>query len=134
MTNGEFLQNALIALWAVVLQIRKQPASFGDHGEQSLAGGMVFLVCFEMLRQLSEAAAQKRNLNFRRACIGFVSLIAGQNLTFYVCRQCHSKRYCSLSSLYLDFGYRIRITQLLGQSGNRGAWQPYPTGKGDPLP
>jgi hypothetical protein len=40
-----------------------------------------------------------------------VSLIPGKNLPLCVCRQCHSRGYCSLSSLYLVFWYVNRIAQ-----------------------
>jgi hypothetical protein len=50
---------------------------------------MVLVMCFEMLCKLSDTAAQQRDLNFRRTRIGFVNLVADDDLSLCFSRQCH---------------------------------------------
>src|SRR5690242_5400229 len=99
--DREFLQNVLVTLRAGIFQIRQKPAPLGHHDQQSSARGVVLIVRLEVVRELENTPAQECNLYFRRTRIGFVSLILNKNLPLCVCRQCHSRACCSLSSLYL---------------------------------
>jgi hypothetical protein len=98
-TDGEFLQNVFVTFRAGIFQIRQKPASLGDHDEQSSARGVVLFVRLEVIRELENTTAQESNLYFRGTRIGFMSLILNKNLPLCVCRQCHSRACCSLSSL-----------------------------------
>ena len=99
--NAEPLQNHLVTLWVRIAQVSQKPATLGNQGQQPLAGAVVFLVRLEVRLKQRQALAQQGNLYFWRPRIGFVALIRGKNLPLGLCRQCHSKGSCSLSSLNL---------------------------------
>ena len=83
------------------LNIYEQATPFGHHDQQPSPRGVVLLVGLEMPLQLRDTLAQQGNLNFWRPSVGLVALIRRKNLPLGVCRQCHSKGSCSLSSLNL---------------------------------
>ena len=68
--EAESLNNRLVALGIVFFEVVKQTATFADQHEKTAARAMIFLVRFEVVRQLTNALAQQSDLNFRAAGIG----------------------------------------------------------------
>src|SRR6266849_5227348 len=73
--DAELGNNGFIPFRVVLLQVVKQTTASADHHEKSAARAMVFLVRFEVFRQLTNALAQQRDLNFGTAGIGSVRAI-----------------------------------------------------------
>jgi hypothetical protein len=65
----------LIPFRVVLLQVVEQAATPAYHHEKSAARAMVFLVRFEVVRQLTNAFAQQCDLNFGTSGIGRVRAI-----------------------------------------------------------
>jgi hypothetical protein len=63
--DTKFLDDVFVALSVVLLQIVEQAATLADHHEQTAPGSVVFLVRFEVLRQLPDPFTQDCNLHFR---------------------------------------------------------------------
>ena len=64
------MNNGLVALGIVFFEVVKQTATLADQHEKTAARAMIFLVRFEVVRQLTNALAQQSDLNFRAARIG----------------------------------------------------------------
>ena len=65
------LQNdGLVPFGIVCLEVIQQAASLADQHEKTAARTVIFLVRFEVVRQLTNALAQQSDLNFRAAGIG----------------------------------------------------------------
>ena len=64
------MNNRLVALGIVLFEVVEQTATFADQHEKTAARPMVFLVRFEVVRQLTNALAQQSDLNFRAPGIG----------------------------------------------------------------
>ena len=75
LADAELRDDGFIPFRVVLLQIVQQATSLADQHEKSAARAVVFLVRFEMLRQLTDALAQQRDLNFRTSRIGGVRAI-----------------------------------------------------------
>src|SRR5271168_1923998 len=73
--DAELGNNRLIPFRVVLLQVVKQAATPAHHHEKSAARAVIFLVRFEVFRQLTNALAQQSDLNFGAASIGSVSAI-----------------------------------------------------------
>jgi hypothetical protein len=73
--DAELGNNGLIPFRVVLLQVVEQTTASANHHEKSAARAMVFLVRFEVFRQLTNALAQQRDLNFGTAGIGSVRAI-----------------------------------------------------------
>ena len=69
LADAEFRNNGLIPLGIVFLQIVEQATPLADQHEKAAARAVVFLVRLEVLRQLANAFAQQRDLDFRAAGI-----------------------------------------------------------------
>ena len=70
------LQNySLISLGIVLLQIVKQTTAPADHHEKTATRSVVLLMRTEVLSQLTDAPAEKGNLDFRAAGVGGVGLV-----------------------------------------------------------
>jgi hypothetical protein len=69
----KFLHNGLVAFGIVFLQVVKQAATLADQHEKPAARAVVFLVRFEVLRQLANTFTQQCNLDFRTSGIGWVN-------------------------------------------------------------
>lgn len=89
MANTKTLDEGLVTFRASGRQILQQPAPPGHHGQQPLAGAIVFAMGFEMICQLGYAPAQDRHLDFRRTAVILVNTILRYKLLFNVFRQCH---------------------------------------------
>ena len=75
LADAELRDNGFIPFRVVLLQVVQQATPLADQHEKSAARAMVFLVRFEMLRQLTDALAQQRDLHFGAARIGGVRSI-----------------------------------------------------------
>ena len=64
------MNNRLVALGIVFFEVVKQTATFADQHENTAARAMVFLVRFEVVRQMTYAFTQQRDLDFGTARIG----------------------------------------------------------------
>jgi len=73
--DAELGNDGLVPFRVVLLQVIKQATPLADQHEKSAARAVVFLVRFEMLRQLTDALAQQRDLNFGAPGIGGVRAI-----------------------------------------------------------
>src|SRR5262249_45543284 len=71
----EFLNNGLIAVGIVCLEVVQQATPLADQHEKTAARTVVFLVRFEVLRQLPNTLAQQRDLDFRTARVGGVRAV-----------------------------------------------------------
>ena len=69
LADTEFRNHGLIPLGIVFLQIVEQATPLADQHEKPAARAVVFLVRLEVLRQLANAFAQQRDLDFRAAGI-----------------------------------------------------------------
>jgi hypothetical protein len=70
LADAEFRDDRLIALGIVFLEVVEQATPLADQHEKAAARAVVFLVRLEVLRQLPNALAQQRDLNFRASGIG----------------------------------------------------------------
>src|SRR5450759_736405 len=73
--DAELGNNGLVPFRVVLLQVVEQTTASADHHEKSAARAVVLLVRFEVFRQLTNAFAQQRDLNFRTTGIGRVRAI-----------------------------------------------------------
>src|SRR3954463_6265664 len=73
--DAELRNYNLVTFGVVLLQIVQQATPLADQDEKSAARAVVFLVRFEMIRQLTNALAQQCDLNFRTTRIGGVRAI-----------------------------------------------------------
>jgi hypothetical protein len=73
--DAELGNNGFIPFRVVLLQIVKQATTPAHHHEKSAARAVVFLVRLEVFRQLTNALAEQRDLNFGAASIGSVRAI-----------------------------------------------------------
>jgi|SRR5579862_2523678 len=75
LADAEFLDDALVTLGIVLLQIVQQTTSLADQHKQAAPRPVVFLVRLEVLRQLTDALAQQRDLDLWATGIGSVRRI-----------------------------------------------------------
>ena len=64
------MHNRLITLGIVQLEVVQQATTLADQHEKTAARAMVLLVRFEVLRQLTNALAKQRDLDFGAARVG----------------------------------------------------------------
>lgn len=67
LANPESGDDALVTLGIVLFQVVEQATTLADEHEQTATRAVVFLVRLEVLRQLTDALAEQRDLNFRAA-------------------------------------------------------------------
>jgi len=70
LAEAELRDHTLVALGIVLFEVVEQPSALADQHEQAAARAVIFLVRFEVLRQLTNALAQQRDLDFGTPCIG----------------------------------------------------------------
>jgi len=73
--DAEFLDNGLVALGIVFLEIVQQATTLADQHEKTAPRSMVFLVRFEVLRQLANPFAKQRYLYFWAPGVGCMRAI-----------------------------------------------------------
>ena len=69
------MDDGLITLGIVRLEVVEQTTPLADQHEKTAARAMILLVCFEVLRQMTNALAQQCDLDFRAAGIGSMSAV-----------------------------------------------------------
>ena len=69
LAKAEFLDNGFIAVGIVCLEIIEQATPLADQHEKTAARAVIFLVRFEMLRQMANTFAQQSDLNLWAARI-----------------------------------------------------------------
>jgi hypothetical protein len=82
LANAEFLDYVLVALGIVSLEVIEQAATLADHHQETAAGGVILLVCLEMIRQFADPFAEHRDLNFRAPRIAIVGSEPGYDVLF----------------------------------------------------
>jgi hypothetical protein len=75
LADSELGNNGFIPFRVVLLQIVEQTSTPAHHHQKSAARAVVFLVRFEVFRELTNALAEQRDLNFGAAGIGSVRAI-----------------------------------------------------------
>ena len=75
LADAEFGDHRFVPLRVVLLQVVEQAATPADHHEKSPARAVILLVRFEVFRQLTDALAQKRDLNFGTPGVGSMCAI-----------------------------------------------------------
>ena len=75
LADAELGNDGFVAFGVVLLQVVQQATPLADQHEKTAARAMVFLVRFEVLRQLTDALAQQRDLDFGTAGIGGVRAV-----------------------------------------------------------
>lgn len=75
LADAELLDDALVTIGIVLLQVVEQAATLADQHEQAAARTVVFLMRFEVLRQLTDALAQQSDLDFRATGVSSVGRI-----------------------------------------------------------
>jgi len=73
--DAELGNDGFVPFRVVLLQVVEQATPLADQHEKSAARAVVFLVRLEVFRQLTDALAQQRDLNFRASRIGSVRAI-----------------------------------------------------------
>src|SRR5271163_2633098 len=73
--DAELGNDGFIPFRVVLLQVIEQASSPAHHHEKSAARAVIFLVRLEVFRQLTNAFAQQRDLNFGTSSIGSVRTI-----------------------------------------------------------
>ena len=64
------MNNRLVALGIVFFEVVEQATTLADQHEKTAARTVVLLVRFEVIRQLANALAKQRDLDFGAARIG----------------------------------------------------------------
>ena len=82
----ELLGNALITSDVGRVEIIQQTPALAYHHEQSTAGTMVLLVGLEVLRKLTDALAQNRDLHFGAARVRTVDAVLLDHALFLISR------------------------------------------------
>ena len=78
----ELADYSAVTLDIFVFQITEKVSSVADHFEQTSSGMMVEFVGFKMLGEFVDAIGKYRDLNFGRACVGFVSFVLSDYFLF----------------------------------------------------
>ena len=68
-SDTQTLNNGPVSFDILLLDIIEKPAPLSDEFQEAPAGMMILLVHLEMLCQVFNSTAQKRNLHLRRPCI-----------------------------------------------------------------
>jgi hypothetical protein len=75
LADAEFRDNGLVTLGIVFLKVVEQATPLADQHEKAAARTVVFLVRLEVLRQLANAFAEQRDLDFRAAGIAWMRAV-----------------------------------------------------------
>ena len=69
-SETQLLHHAFVALGIVFLEVVEQATPLADQHEKTAARAVILLVCLEVLRQVTNALAQQRDLDFGTARVG----------------------------------------------------------------
>jgi len=76
LAEAELLYDAFVPVGIVFLEVVEQTTPLADQHEKAAARAVVFLVRFEVVRQLADALAQQRDLNLGTAGVGGVRSVS----------------------------------------------------------
>jgi len=102
LAKTEAIEQGAITIPVRAAQVIEQFTTTADHPEQPAPGMMILDVILEMPRQVVDTRGQQRDLYFRRAGVGFCSLMILQNLSLLARRNRHhlvSKRKAGILPL-----------------------------------
>ena len=88
--QAEPTDKSVIAFYIAALEVIEQTSALRDHLEQAAPRVVIFLVCFEMLREFVDALCEQSDLHLRRPRIPFVGTVFADDsfLHFFGCRHC----------------------------------------------
>jgi len=86
LADAEFLNDVFVTLGVVLLEVVEQATPLADQHEKAAAGTMVLLVGLEVLRKLTDALAQNRDLHFGAARVRTVDSVLLDNALFLISR------------------------------------------------
>ena len=81
------LDQLRVAIGVLALQVVEQPAPLADELQQPAPGVMVLDVRLEVLRQVVDALAEERDLDFRGAGVGVVRAVDTDDFRLAFIRQ-----------------------------------------------
>ena len=79
LADAELTNNGGVALSIVGFEVVEETATSADHHEEAAARAVVFLMEFEMVRQLANARAEQRNLHFGTAGVAVMRAVLADN-------------------------------------------------------
>jgi hypothetical protein len=83
LANIKALNEGLVPRGVYTLQVIQEPATGTYHFQKAPAGMMVFLVTLKVRRQKIDPLGQKRDLNFGRSGVSFVSPVARDHFRLF---------------------------------------------------
>ena len=86
----ETLDQIGVALRVLRFEVIEQPAAAPDEHQQPAAGMVILCVRFEMFRQVVDAFAENRDLDFRRSRVGVVRLVTDNQFGLAIFGQRHA--------------------------------------------
>jgi hypothetical protein len=82
--DSDLLDDRFVALGVMGFEVVEQAATPADHHEKAAARTVVFLMQFEVFRQLANPLAEQRDLDFRTAGIGSMrSVLSDEGLLMF---------------------------------------------------
>jgi hypothetical protein len=90
-TDAQTLNQGFVPFRVTAFQVFQKAAPACDHRQQSPAGMMILLVRLEMVRELFNAMAEDRYLNFWRTGIRLVNSELCYNFLLDIRRHCHAR-------------------------------------------
>jgi len=75
LTDSDLLDDRFVAFRVVGFEVVEQAATPADHHEEAAARAVVFLVQFEVFRQLGNTSAEQRDLDFRAAGVAIMRAV-----------------------------------------------------------
>lgn len=80
--DSKFLDDVFITFGIVRFEIVKQATTLADHHQETAAGGVILLVRFEVLGQITDPFAKHRDLDLRAAGVVIVGAEPGNDALF----------------------------------------------------
>jgi hypothetical protein len=81
-TQAQFADEAAIAIMITDGKILQQAVAISDHHQQTAAGRVVFLMRFQVFREMIDPLGQQRDLDIGRAGVAFMQMMFLNNLRF----------------------------------------------------
>src|SRR5262245_42657208 len=90
LADAQSLDQLRIPVRILALQVIEQAAALPNEFQQPAAGVVIFCVGFEMLCQVVDSLAEKRNLNFGGSGVVLVGLVIADDFSLVILRDCHA--------------------------------------------
>src|SRR2546428_11334183 len=90
LSDVEPLDQVRVALRVFAFEVVEQAAAFADEHQQPAARMMILGVCLEVFGQVIDAFAENGDLHFGRPGVGFVRLVAANQLGLAIFGQRHT--------------------------------------------